>query len=107
WLNSNPHQRKWAYLAVGILPFTINAINLDAALINWATWPGYAKGAILTLLDTVALALIAARRHSFRNLPFLGLVLAYTLAAALSIAFSDTPMSSGFYVFQLLRVLIV
>lgn len=107
WLKGNPHQRKWAYAAVGILPFTINAINLDAALISWAGWPGYAKGIILTLLDTLALALLATRGHPFRNLPFLGLVVAYMLAATLSVAFSSTAMSSSFYAFQLLRVLIV
>lgn len=107
WLKGNPHQRKWAYAAVGILPFAINAINLDAALISWAGWPGYAKGLIITLLDTLALALIAVKRHPFRDLPFLGLVVAYFLAGTLSMAFSDTPMSSGFYAFQLLRILIV
>ncbi len=96
WLKANPHQRKWAYAAVGILPFTINAINLDAALINWAGWPGYAKGIVLTLLDTLALALIKVRHRPFRNLPFLGLMIAYVLAAAVSMAFSSMAMSTSF-----------
>jgi O-antigen ligase len=107
WLRANPHQRKWAYAAVGALPFTINAINLDAALISWAGWPGYSKGIILTLLDTLALALLIEGRHPFRNLPLLGPMVAYLLAATLSIAFSGMAMASGFYAFQLLRVLIV
>jgi O-antigen ligase len=107
WLKRNPGQRKWAYAAVGILPFTINAINLDAALISWATWTGYAKGIIITLLDTLALAMIVASRSSFRSLPFLGLVIAYLLAVTLSMAFSSLAMSSSFYAFQLLRILIV
>lgn len=107
WLKSAPHQRKWAYAAIGVLPFTINAINLDAAFISWATWTGYAKGIIVTLLDTLALAIIATHRHPWRRLPFVGLMTCYILAVALSLAFSDLPMSSGFYLFQMLRILAV
>ncbi|PKP98147.1 MAG: hypothetical protein CVT74_11935, partial [Alphaproteobacteria bacterium HGW-Alphaproteobacteria-13] len=56
WLRLYPRQRKWAYLAIGLLPFVIGALNLDAALINWAGWPGYAKGMVVSLLDTLAFA---------------------------------------------------
>src|SRR3546814_19963544 len=58
WLRSYPRQRKWAYLGVGLLPFVVSALNLDAALISWAGWPGYAKGIVLSLLDTLALAIL-------------------------------------------------
>lgn len=107
WLNSQPRQRVWAYFAMGALPLSISWINLDASLINWATWPGYAKGIVVTLIDTLALALIFTSRAPWRGLPFLGLFLAYLLATALSMAFSNLPMSSSFYVFQIVRVLLV
>tara|TARA_R110000787_G_scaffold2243_3_gene9011 strand:+ start:54672 stop:55946 length:1275 start_codon:yes stop_codon:yes gene_type:complete len=92
---------------MGALPLTISWINLDAALINWAAWPGYAKGIVITLIDTLALALILTSRAPWRGLPFLGLFLAYLAATALSMAFSDLPMSSSFYVFQIVRMLLV
>lgn len=107
WLKGHPGRHKWAYAAVGILPFTINAINLDAALISWAAWTGYAKGIIITLLDTLALALIAVNRSSLRKLPFLSLVVVYLLAVTLSLVFSSLAMSSSFYAFQIVRMLIL
>lgn len=107
WLRAKPSQRKWAYFAVGVLPFTISAFNLDASLITWPTWSGYAKGLIITLLDSLALALIIISRAPARRLPFLALLIAYLLAAALSMGFSTLPVSTSFYVFQLMRVVIV
>ena len=106
-LNGQPSARKWAYAAIGILPFTINAINLDAALISWAGWPGYAKGIVVTLLDTLALAVILTARRPLRRLPFLGLFIAYTLAVSVTVMWLGSPMSSSFYAFQLVRCLIV
>lgn len=107
WLKANPHQRKWAYAAIGVLPFTINAINLDAAFIVWPTWPGYAKGLTFTALDSLALAIIFSTPGAFRKLPFLLLLSLYLFAALISVGFSSSMMSSSFYVFQLARVLAI
>lgn len=107
WLKSQPQHRVWAYFAIGALPFTIDWLNLDAALISWATWPGFAKGMIITMLDSLALALLATNRNFWRRLPFLGLLLAYLGAVIVSIAFSNIAMSSSFYAFQLIRILLV
>lgn len=107
WLKAKPSQRKWAYFAVGVLPFTISALNLDASLITWPAWTGYAKGHIITLLDSLALALIIVSQAPARRLPFLALLIAYLAAAALSMGFSSLPMSTSFYVFQLMRVVIL
>ena len=107
WLGLGRQQRLWTYLLVGMLPFTINAWQLDAALINWAGWPGYAKGLVVTLLDSVALAIIATHRAPRGFTPFVPWLLAYLAAATFSIAFSDEPIASAFYGFQLVRVIIV
>lgn len=106
-LRGNPRQRKWAYFAIGFLPFGVTIINADAALISWPAWTGYSKGMVLSLLDTLAIAVIAIARSPLRGLPFLGLMIAYFLAVALSMAFSDLWMSSSFYAFQVMRVLLV
>ncbi|WP_120716553.1 O-antigen ligase family protein [Tsuneonella amylolytica] len=107
WLKAYPHQRKWAYAAIGALPFVINAVNLDAAFIAWSTWPGYAKGLIFTALDSLALALIITFRGSFRRLPLQITVLFYLIATIVSLAFSGSAMSSAFYVFQVGRLFLV
>ena len=39
-LKAYPQQRNWAYFLFGILPLTMSALNLDAALISWPTWTG-------------------------------------------------------------------
>ena len=107
WLRRYPQQRKWAYLGVGLLPFIISAFNLDAAFINWEGWPGYAKGLVVSLLDTLALAILVTSKGPFRKLPFIGVFLLYLVAAILSVAVSTLPVSSTFYAFQLVRVFIL
>lgn len=107
WLRGNPGQRKWAYLGVGLLPFVMGALNLDAAFVNWAGWPGYAKGIILSLLDTLAFALLVTSKAPLRKLPFTGVFIGYILAVLLSVFMSTLPMSSTFYFFQLLRIFLV
>lgn len=107
WLKQGRRQRLWAYALIGLLPFTINAWNLDAAVINWAGWPGYAKGIVITLLDSLALAILATHPAQPRMTPMLGWLLAYLAAVTLSIAFSTMPMASVFYAFQLLRMIVL
>ena len=107
WLKTNPPGRKWAYFALGCLPFTINGLNLDASFITWPTWPGYADGVVLTALDVLALAIVVTTPGAFRNLPLLGFLLAYWFATIVSLAFSASMMSTFFYVFQILRVIVV
>jgi O-antigen ligase len=107
WLRQFPRQRKWAYLAIGLLPFIIGAFNLDAALLNWDGWPGYVKGMVVSLLDTLAFAILITSRRPFTGLPLLGVFIFYIFAACVSVAASTLPMSSAFYAFQLFRVLLV
>lgn len=107
WLKQGRRQRLWAYALIGLLPFTINAWQLDAALINWAGWPGYAKGAVITMLDSLALAIVITHPSPKRVTPLLGWLLLYLGAAALSIVSSVTPLASSFYAFQLVRIVIL
>ncbi len=107
WLKSRPRQRKWAYCAIGILPFTMGWLNLDASIINWGGWPGYAKGMVVTVLDTLALAIILTSKVSIKKLPMVSLFIAYILAASISMLFSDLPVSSSFYAFQLVRAFVL
>ena len=107
WLRSGAPQRNFAYAAAAAMPFFLGAANLDAALIDWSQWPGYTKGAILTLLDSLAIALLITHSKA-RVSPWIWLPLVlYILASLLSVAFAGIGTASAFYVFQLLRVLLV
>ena len=107
WVRAFPQQRKWAYFAIGILPFTMSFANLDVAFINWATWPGFARGLIVSILDTLAIAIILVAKAPFRRLPLFGALGAYLAAVTVSVFVSHQWVSSSFYVFQLLRVTLV
>ncbi|MFA7603253.1 MAG: O-antigen ligase family protein [Novosphingobium sp.] len=107
WIKANPRKVHWAYFGLGLLPFTLNSWNLDGALISWPAWPGYVKGLVITLLDSLALAIITTHRKPRGLPPLSGYVIAYMLAGLLSVAQSNVPMGSLFYPFQLLRVLIL
>jgi O-antigen ligase len=107
WMKANPRQIHWAYFGLGLLPFTLNSWNLDGALINWFAWGGYVKGMIITVLDSLALAVITTHRGPRGLPPLSGYLIAYLLAALLSVAFADVTMGSTFYPFQLVRVLIL
>src|SRR3546814_2624633 len=87
-----------------ISDWSSDVCSSDLALISWAGWPGYAKGIVLSLLDTLALAILVTSAGPFRKLPLAGIFLFYLFAALLSVALSTLPMSSAFYLFQLMRV---
>ncbi|TCJ32807.1 O-antigen ligase [Parafrankia sp. BMG5.11] len=95
---------RTACFLLGILPFCLNALNLDFAIVNWAAWPGYAKGLVVTILDSLSLAFIIANRNVLSRLPFKVVFIAYFLAMSLSAFGSSTPMAAAFYPFQLLRI---
>src|SRR3546814_6332802 len=90
-----------------ISDWSSDVCSSDLALISWAGWPGYAKGIVLSLLDTLALAILVTSAGPFRKLPLAGIFLFYLFAALLSVALSTLPMSSAFYLFQLMRVFLV
>ncbi len=106
-LRQNAQYRRYLCFAVGFLPFVIAAWNLDASIISWATWPGQTKGVIISLLDALALAVIINSRRSPLFFPFVGIIAAYIFAAFVSVAFSNSPQSSFFYVWQLGTMLLV
>lgn len=107
FLRAYPQHRRWAYFGVGILPFLIGALNLDAAFVSWGAWTGYATGFVVSLLDTLALAIIVTAQKFRLNVKFFVIFLMYIFSTVFSMLQSDLWMSSAFYVFQLIRVALV
>lgn len=106
-LRTRWHLRQWAYLFLGLLPFVVHTWQLDGAIINWAAWPGYAKGIVVTVEDSLALAIIVTHRTPRGAPPLSGFVAMYMMAVAFSIILADTPLVPVFYLFQLLRFLVI
>jgi O-antigen ligase len=101
-LKTYPRWRHWAYFFIGILPFVVHVWQLEAALVNWAAWPGYAKGIVMTVEVTLALAIITTQRRPGGVPPLVGWLVLYMLAVAFSITQAGVWMAASFYLFQLL-----
>src|SRR5690349_18538557 len=62
FLKANPKYLPYAGFAMGILPFLLSGLNLMASPIAWPFWSGAVKGFDISLLDSIALAVIFATR---------------------------------------------
>lgn len=107
WLRTRPDNLRWACYAIGILPFVTGWANLDVSVVDWAGWPSYAKGLVVTLLDVLAIAIIVTRPRTGMRFPLLVVLIVYEVAIVLSMAFADLPTASSFYAFQFARVIVV
>lgn len=106
WLRSSRRNYSYAYFAIGLLPFVQTAVNLDASLWNIGGL-GYAKGLVVTMLDTLCLAILATSRFKILRLPFTGLFAAYIAATFISIFQAPGFFESFSFTFQLLRAFLV
>lgn len=104
WLRRNPDKTPLIWMLVGFLPFVLNNLHLYFAIDSWAAWPGYVKGAEISVIDVMAFALYLALSGSPRALPF-RLSMALYLVAVLTSAFqAQVPVAALFYVWQLARM---
>lgn len=105
-LRSNPRLLPKVGFAIGFLPFFIT-MHLYVAPYAWFGWIGPTKGFEISALDGVALAVILAtkpvRTHFLLKVGF-GIYFAACLFAA---ARSLQPVPSLFYVWQLLRIMVL
>jgi hypothetical protein len=76
------------------------------AVLNWG-WPGYIKGAEVSVLDFIALSLYLSLPHPERKLPFRRSMAIYIAVTALSAIQAMSPVAALFYPLQLCRVFLV
>lgn len=106
WLRANHKHAPKAWALLGFLPFVLGPWGLYVAPVSWAHWPGFVKGAEVSLLDAVALAVLVSMPHRTQlplKLPFI----LYIAAILLSAVFAEIPTVSLFYAWQLLRVFLL
>lgn len=106
-LKAHRDKRDWALFAIGVLLFMVGTLSMEAAVISWRMWQGYSRGMFISLIDTLALALIITRVGPRAATPYLGLMVLYMLPATFSLLFSRVPMASLFVASQVLRVFIM
>lgn len=107
WLTDRPERRQYAMMFLGGGLFLSGAVQIDASFISWPLWTGMVRGATVSLIDTMALAMIISRRRSGSSIPLLWVALLYLGVAALSMLPSRLPFASFFYVFQVARCIIL
>lgn len=103
WLRANPRAVPIMWTLIGFLPFGTGTFHLYMAVISWAGWPGYVKGAEVSLLDFLAVAVyLSLRRHG--RVPFLLPMALYLATVVLSAAHAAVPMAALFYAWQFARM---
>ncbi|WP_375391693.1 O-antigen ligase family protein [uncultured Sphingomonas sp.] len=107
WMRGTPAQRRAGWFAVGALPFVMSVFHLSVAVIPWAMWPGYVKGVIVTLLDTLALAIILTDQEKTGKTPLLWAYLLFMGGTAASLLFARPAEASVFFDWQLACCILV
>ncbi len=107
FLRHNPKHLRLAGFAIGILPFLLSGLNLTASPIAWPYWPGTVKGMDISLLDGVALAVIAATGRASTPLPIKLALSVYVLAMIVSTVAAPIKEPAIFYAWQVLRTILV
>jgi len=107
YLRSNVRLLKLVWMLIGFLPFVIESVHLYMAAVSWVTWPGYAKGIELTVLDTLALSLYLSMPRASHPLPFRIAFGLYFLSTLLSALQAIAPEATLFYSWQFARIFLL
>ncbi len=108
WLRRYPSIAPKLWTLMGMLPFAQAAIpHLNIALVSWADWPGYVKGAEFSALDLLTLALFLALPRARDPLPFRWPMALYFVAVLLSAFQAVEPVAALFYPWQLARMFLL
>lgn len=108
WLRSRPQHRGYALTLIVFMLFLAGRpLQVDAALVTWPLWNGTVRGIQLSLVDTLALAIIATRRSGVDRLAFLPLLGFYLVTLTLSIVNASVPLASVFSCYQWSRAILL
>jgi O-antigen ligase len=105
-LRRNSRDRLRIFVLAGFLPFVLSAGHLYLAVISW-DWVGYVKGAEISVLDLIALAIYLSLPGPKGGLPFRWSMSLYFAVTSLSAIQAMYPMAALFYSLQLARAFLV
>lgn len=105
YMQSNPWVQRYAWVALGSLPFLLRALHIDFGLISWGNrWIGYVYGIEISMLDIIAFGLFLISRKVRLGFNFHVPFILYLAAIALSIFQADEPLAAVFYLWQFMKV---
>ena len=105
-LRRNPRDRLRIFALTGFLPFVLSAGHLYMAVDSW-NWVGYVKGAEVSGLDFIALAIYLSLPRPKGGLPFRWSMALYFAVTSLSAIQAMFPVAALFYPLQLARAFLV
>ena len=103
-IGNDPKRRDKAVMALGVLMFCTGPLDLSAALLVWPMWQGLSKGIFVSLLDTIAVALIFTRHKRLNKAHFLPLIAIFAVPTVLSVVFAPEKQAAMFLVVQILQM---
>lgn len=95
--------RRFLTIALGALPILSSGLNVDAAFVDWSIWPGHTKGLIISLGDTLALAICIKYSKNAKRPAFLWIWLFYFLCSLPSLFTGELFQPAFFYIFSLIK----
>ena len=104
--NNRQHLPKAAFL-LALLPFIEMRLNVTASPYTWPVWQGFVKGIDVSLIDSLAIAMIFASNPVKTPLRLKLAFSFFVFVVILSTAFAEIYLPSVFYGWQLVRVLLV
>ena len=107
FLRRSPRQRANLWTLLGFLPFVIQYFHLYMAVDSTAEWGGYVKGAEVSILDLIAIALYFSSSGTKRSVPFRYSMAFYFSMAVVSVLQAWQPHEALFFPWQLARVFLV
>ncbi|WP_232474400.1 O-antigen ligase family protein [Sphingomonas sp. MA1305] len=106
-MNGSPAIRRYGWFAIGLAPFVIGYFHLEVSIVSWAFWPGYVKGIIVSLLDSLSIAILLTTRAAPGTKYLLLAYIGYFLASAVASLFATPLVASLMFSWQLARAILV
>lgn len=106
-MNGSPAIRRYGWFAIGLAPFIIGYAHLEVSIVSWAFWPGYVKGMIVSLLDSLAIAILLTTRSAPGGKLLLWAYLGYLVCSGVASLFATPAMASFLFSWQLARAILV
>jgi O-antigen ligase len=94
-------------MLLGFLPFILEYLHLYMAIDSTADWGGYVKGAEVSILDLIAIALYLTTSDHKEPLPFRFVMALYVFMVSLSAIHALAPREALFFPWQLGRMFLV
>lgn len=107
WLRTKPRNAPLAWGLLGFLPFVIGPWHLIVSPFATPVWSGYVKGWDISLIDSVALAIILGTRGRWPKISNLLPFLAYIAAVIIGVWTAKFGNLAASYLIQIVRVFLV